>query len=163
MTPSADSARYKNHRLPGEIMSHGVGLYYRFPLSYRDVHELLFERGIDVTHEAIRQWCRKFGAGRREPTTAPAPAAGRQMAPGRGGFDAPREAALRAARRRSGRQCARHLGAALAQQARREKVFPQAAQGFAVRAACHHDRQVKATVRPNASFFQAWSTDRVVL
>ena len=36
-------------------MSHGVGLYYRFPLSYRDVHELLFERGIDVTHEAIRQ------------------------------------------------------------------------------------------------------------
>ena len=31
------------------------------PLSYRDVQELLFERGIDVTHEAIRQWCLKFG------------------------------------------------------------------------------------------------------
>jgi len=30
-------------------------------LSYRDVQELLFERGIDVTHEAIRQWCLKFG------------------------------------------------------------------------------------------------------
>src|SRR5438128_3312808 len=61
MTPPADTARYKNHRFPGEIISHGVWLYYRFPLSYRDVQELLFERGIDVSHEAIRQWCRKFG------------------------------------------------------------------------------------------------------
>ena len=61
MTPPADPARYKNHRFPGEIISHGVWLYYRFPLSYRDVQELLLERGIDVTHEAIRQWCLKFG------------------------------------------------------------------------------------------------------
>jgi transposase-like protein len=61
MTLPADPARYKNHRFPGEIISHGVWLYYRFPLSYRDVQELLFERGIDVTHEAIRQWCLKFG------------------------------------------------------------------------------------------------------
>ena len=61
MTPPAAPERYKNHRFPGEIISHGVWLYYRFPLSYRDVQELLFERGIDVTHEAIRQWCLKFG------------------------------------------------------------------------------------------------------
>ena len=61
MTPPADTARYKNHRFPGEIMSHGVWLSYRFTLSYRDVQELLFERGITVSHEAIRQWCRKFG------------------------------------------------------------------------------------------------------
>jgi hypothetical protein len=61
MIPPADPERYKNHRFPGEIISHGVWLYYRFPLSYRDVQELLFERGIDVTHEAIRQWCLKFG------------------------------------------------------------------------------------------------------
>ena len=61
MTPPADPARYKNHRFPGEIISHGVWLYYRFPLSYRDVQDLLCERGIDVTHEAIRQWCLKFG------------------------------------------------------------------------------------------------------
>ena len=39
----------------------GSGLYYRFTLSYRDVEELLFERGITVSHEAIRKWCRKFG------------------------------------------------------------------------------------------------------
>src|SRR5918911_4818521 len=61
MTPPADPERYKNHRFPGEIISHGVWLYYRFPLSYRAVQELLLERGIAVTHEAIRQWCRKFG------------------------------------------------------------------------------------------------------
>jgi hypothetical protein len=63
MTPPADPERYKNHRFPGEIISHGVWLYYRFPLSYRDVEEILLERGIDVTHEAIRQWCLKFGQG----------------------------------------------------------------------------------------------------
>ncbi len=61
MTPPADTARYKNHRFPGEIISHGVWLSYRFTLSYRDVQELLFERGVTVSHEAIRQWCRKFG------------------------------------------------------------------------------------------------------
>ena len=46
MTPPANTERYKNHRFPGEIISHGVWLYYRFTLSYRDVQELLFERGI---------------------------------------------------------------------------------------------------------------------
>jgi transposase-like protein len=73
MTPSANPERYENHRFPGEIISHGVWLYYRFHLSYRDVQELLYERGIDVTYEAIRQWCLKFGQdyanrlGRRRP------------------------------------------------------------------------------------------------
>src|SRR5215831_21113699 len=61
MTPPADTERDKNHRFPGEIISHGVWLSYRFTLSYRDVQELLLERGITVSHEAIRQWCRKFG------------------------------------------------------------------------------------------------------
>jgi putative transposase len=58
-TPSLN--RYKNHRFPAEIISHGVWLYFRFCLSYRDVEELLFARGIIVTYEAIRKWCRKFG------------------------------------------------------------------------------------------------------
>ncbi len=61
MTPPANAERYKNHRFPGEIISHGVWLYYRFHLSYRDVQELLFERGVVVSHEAIRGWCQKFG------------------------------------------------------------------------------------------------------
>src|SRR5262245_33244087 len=58
-TPSSN--RYKNHRFPAEIISQGVWLYYRFCLSYRDVEELLFARGIIVSYEAIRKWCRKFG------------------------------------------------------------------------------------------------------
>src|SRR5262247_3547255 len=52
---------YKNHRFPAEIISHAVWLYFRFCLSYRDGEELLFARGITVTYEAIRKWCRKFG------------------------------------------------------------------------------------------------------
>ena len=52
---------YKNHRFPAEIISHAVWLYFRFCLSYRDVEELLFARGITVTYEAIRKRCRKFG------------------------------------------------------------------------------------------------------
>ena len=57
----ATSERYKHHRFPAEIINHGIWLYYRFCLSYRDVEELLFTRGILVTYEAIRKWCRKFG------------------------------------------------------------------------------------------------------
>ncbi len=53
--------QYKNHRFPVEIISHAVWLYFRFCLSFRDVEELLFERGVIVTYEAIRKWCRKFG------------------------------------------------------------------------------------------------------
>jgi putative transposase len=61
MTPPAAPDRYKHYRFPADIISHGVWLYYRFCLSYRDVEELLFARGIIVTYETIRQWCRKFG------------------------------------------------------------------------------------------------------
>src|ERR671927_540172 len=61
MPPPATPDHYKHHRFPVEIISHGVWLYYRFCLSYRDVEELLFARGVTVTYEAIRQWCRKFG------------------------------------------------------------------------------------------------------
>ena len=61
MTPPADTERYKNHRFPGEMITHGVWLSSRFTLSYRAVQDLLFARGITVSHEAIRQWCRQFG------------------------------------------------------------------------------------------------------
>jgi len=52
---------YKRHRFPPEIIGHAVWLYFRFALSYRDVEELLAERGVILTYETIRQWCRKFG------------------------------------------------------------------------------------------------------
>ena len=52
---------YQRHRFPSEIISHAVWLYHRFCLSFREVEELLAERGITVTYETIRQWCQKFG------------------------------------------------------------------------------------------------------
>ena len=58
-TPSTN--RDKHHRFPAEISSHGVWLYDRFCLSDRDVEELLFVRGVMVSYEALRTWCRKFG------------------------------------------------------------------------------------------------------
>jgi putative transposase len=61
MTPSAATNPYKHHRFPGKIISHAVWLSFRFPLSHRDIEGLLFVRGVLVSHEAIRKWCRKFG------------------------------------------------------------------------------------------------------
>ena len=52
---------YRGYRFPTEIISRAVWLYYRFGLSVRDVADLLAERGITGTYEAIRQWCMTFG------------------------------------------------------------------------------------------------------
>ncbi len=52
---------YHGYRFPPAIISHAVWLYHRFSLSFRDVEDLLAERGITVSYEAIRQWCLKFG------------------------------------------------------------------------------------------------------
>ncbi len=58
---TAAASSYKGVRFPPEIIAHAVWLYHRFSLSFRDVEELLFARGIIVTYETVRQWCRKFG------------------------------------------------------------------------------------------------------
>ena len=52
---------YKHHRFPPEIISYAVWLYHRFNLSYRDIEDLLAQRGITVSYESIRLWCIKFG------------------------------------------------------------------------------------------------------
>ncbi len=52
---------YHGYRFPPEIIGHAVWLYHRFCLSFRDAEDLLAQRGITVTHETIRQWCRTFG------------------------------------------------------------------------------------------------------
>src|SRR3954454_3938575 len=62
MTPATKSP-YAGYRFPGEIISHAVWLYFRFPLSLRNVDEILAARGIAVSHETVRQWARKFGQG----------------------------------------------------------------------------------------------------
>ena len=52
---------YKRHRFPPEIIRHAVWLYARFTLSYRDVEDLLAERGMDISYETVRRWFLKFG------------------------------------------------------------------------------------------------------
>ena len=59
MTSSKPS--YHGYRFPPDIIAHAVWLYFRFSLSFRDVEDLLAQRGITVTYETIRQWCRTFG------------------------------------------------------------------------------------------------------
>jgi putative transposase len=55
------SKLYKRHRFPPEIIQYAVWLYHRFSLSHRDIEDLLAQRGIEVSYEAIRLWCNKFG------------------------------------------------------------------------------------------------------
>ncbi len=52
---------FKRHRFPPEIIHHSIWLYARFTLSYRDVEELLAERGLDASYETVRRWFGKFG------------------------------------------------------------------------------------------------------
>jgi transposase-like protein len=52
---------FKRHRFPGEVILHAVWLYFRFTLSIRDVEELMAQRGLLVSREAIRCWVNKFG------------------------------------------------------------------------------------------------------
>src|SRR4029450_10136064 len=75
MTPATKSP-YAGYRFPGEIISHAVWLYFRFPLSLRMVEEMLAARGIDVSHETVRQWARKFGQGLANQTRRRLPWAG---------------------------------------------------------------------------------------
>ncbi|WP_324801579.1 IS6 family transposase [Streptomyces cyaneofuscatus] len=58
---SSASPSYKGHRYPVEVIAHAVWLYFRFPLSFREVEELMLERGVIVSDETVRRWCAKFG------------------------------------------------------------------------------------------------------
>ena len=70
---SSHAPSYHGYRFPSEIISHAVWLYYRFALSFRDVEDLLAQRGITVTYETIRQW---WGRRPIDETPARAPAGG---------------------------------------------------------------------------------------
>ncbi len=60
-SPTDPASLYRGYRFPADVIAHAVWLYFRFHLSLRDVQDLLAERGIVVSHEAIRHWCSKFG------------------------------------------------------------------------------------------------------
>ena len=57
-----DTISFKRHRFPPEIIRRAVWLYARFAPSYRDVEDLLAERGLDISPESVRRWFLKFGA-----------------------------------------------------------------------------------------------------
>jgi hypothetical protein len=57
-----DKLSYHRHRYPSIVIQHAIWLYFRFALSYRDVEDMLAERGIDVSYETVRRWAVKFGA-----------------------------------------------------------------------------------------------------
>src|SRR5437879_2540926 len=52
---------YRLHRFPPVVIQHAVWLYLRFSLSYRDVEDLLAERGLDISYKTVRSWVLKFG------------------------------------------------------------------------------------------------------
>ena len=68
---------YARHRFPPVVIQHAVWLYMRFTLSYRDVEDLLAERGLEVSYETVRRWVLKFGPAiarnlrRRRPKPSP--------------------------------------------------------------------------------------------
>ncbi len=53
---------FKRHRFPPEVIRHSIWLYASFTLSYRDVEEMLAERGLDISYETVRRWLLKFGS-----------------------------------------------------------------------------------------------------
>ena len=52
---------FARHQFPPAIIRHAVWLYVRFTLSFRDVEDLLAERGLDISYETVRRWVLKFG------------------------------------------------------------------------------------------------------
>ncbi len=59
---SDEKISYDRHRFHSDIIKQAIWLYFRFTMSYRDVEELLAERGIDVSYVTVRRWVLKFGA-----------------------------------------------------------------------------------------------------
>ncbi len=55
------SISFARHQFPPDVIRHAVWLYLRFTLSYRDVEDMLAERGLDLTYETVRRWVTKFG------------------------------------------------------------------------------------------------------
>ena len=53
MTKAKQSGAFKGHRFPSEIISYAVWAYFRFPMSFRDVEDLLHKRGVIVSYEQL--------------------------------------------------------------------------------------------------------------
>src|SRR4028118_1421333 len=89
---------YARHQFPAEVIRHAVWLYLRFTLSYRDVEDLLAERGLEASYETVRRWTLRLG---------PATRGARTRGGGAASARAPRRGTLRSgpASARRLRQC----------------------------------------------------------
>lgn len=58
---SEPTSLYHRHRFPADIISHCAWLYYRLPISFREIEEVMAMRGVLLSYETIRRWCLKFG------------------------------------------------------------------------------------------------------
>src|SRR5438874_12970822 len=107
-----DQLSNRRHRFPPPIIQHAIWLYLRFTLSYRDVEELLAERGLDVSFETVRRWVLKFGPGIARKLRRCRPHPSDRWHPRRdGGPDFP-QTDVPMARRRSRGRGSRHAGSA---------------------------------------------------
>jgi len=91
---------FKRYRFPPDIIRHAIWLYARFTLSFRDVEEMLAERGLDVSYETIRRWSLKFGTVIAANLRRTRPKPQRSLASRRNGDCHPTQALLALARRR---------------------------------------------------------------
>lgn len=62
MISNTETPSLKGYRFPRSVITYAVWVYHRFALSLRDVEDLLAERGVVVSYETIRSWCRRFGS-----------------------------------------------------------------------------------------------------
>ena len=131
---------YKGFRFPPEIISHAVWLYFRFSLSFRDVEELLAQRGIVVTYETVRQWCLKFGQTYANELRRRRPRCGDKWHLDEVYLTHQRENALSLESRGSGWQRAGYPGAEPTQQTSGETIFSEAPQRTAIRPTRDHHR-----------------------
>src|ERR1700720_3713942 len=112
-----DQLSYRRHRFPPPIIQHAIWLYLRFTLSYRDVEELLAERGLEVSYETVRRWVLKFGPGIARKLRRCRPRPSDRWAPRRDGGADRRKADVSLARGRSRGRGSRHAGSAPTRQA----------------------------------------------
>jgi putative transposase len=61
MTKAKQSGAFKGHRFPSEVISYDLCAYFRFSMSFRDVEDFLYKRGVIVSYETIKSWLGKFG------------------------------------------------------------------------------------------------------
>lgn len=78
---SSTTPTYKNHRFPIDNVVRAVWLCFRFNISLREVEEMMLERGVIVSYETIRRWCRTHGADYARAACAEVSLAQRYLAP----------------------------------------------------------------------------------